>query len=158
MLGRVEVRGLEVSFADGIVVGDDNAGDGGEKDGIRRQVGGEIARARDKNPRIYAEADDSADVGAAADVEVAGQQGGHVGAGRDRVGGNVRAKLGEGESKGDDENAGAGAGTAVIEEHAEDIERVPDLLVEDDGSGGGDDDSNEGGDGEANRDGDDLRP
>ena len=42
LLGGVEVFDLEVAATDQVVVGDDDAGDGGEEDGVGGEVGGEV--------------------------------------------------------------------------------------------------------------------
>jgi len=41
-LGGVEVADLKVAVADEVVVADDDAGDGGEEDGVGGEVGGEV--------------------------------------------------------------------------------------------------------------------
>ncbi len=47
----VEVADLEVAVADEVVVGDDDAGDGGEEDGVSGEVGGEVVGGGEKVPR-----------------------------------------------------------------------------------------------------------
>lgn len=89
--GRVEVFDLVVAAADEVVVTDNDAGDGGEEDGVGAQVRGEVVGRREKVPgeevsscilmnkwiegrsipRAHGQADGGADVATAADVQVA---------------------------------------------------------------------------------------
>lgn len=132
--------------------------DGEEDEGFGRGREGEGL------PWTHCQTDDGADVAATADVEVAREEGGHVCACGDGVGGDVGAELGEGEGGGDDEDAEASgavgglAGVWVDEEVAEEVEGVPDWFAVDDAGGGGDDDADERGYGEADGDGDELGP
>lgn len=159
LLGAVEVLDLVVALADEVVVADHDAGDGGEEDGVGGEVGGEVVGAREEVPGTHGQADAGADVATAADVDVFRQQGRHVGAAGDGVGGDVGAELGEDEGGGNEEDSGAVARAALPEEGGEEVERVPDrIAAEDNDGGGGDDDTDEGGDGEAERDGEELRP
>ena len=115
-------------------------------------------------PGTHCQADGSADITTASDVEVAGEKGSHVCACGDGVCGDVGAELGEREGEGNDEDteAGGAIGSVAIvgvdEEVAEQIQRIPDWFIVDDGGGGTDDDANERGHREADRDGDELGP
>ena len=154
----VQLLDLEVAAADKVVVGDHDTGDGAEEDTVGGEIGGKLIVVGEQVPGAHGETDGGANVASAADVDEAGEQGGHVGAGRHGVGGDVGAELGESKGGSDYEDAKSLAGAAVVDELVEDVERVPDGLVVDDGGGGGDDDADKGGEREANGDGEELRP
>lgn len=137
LLRRVQALHGKVTLADNVVVADEHAGDGGEEDGICRQVGGEVVGRAEQIPRAHADAHDGTDVAAAADVEVPGQESRQVGTGRNAVRGDVCAQLGENESRRDHEDAKAlGTRSVVEQELREEVERVPDRRAVDDGGGG----------------------
>ena len=48
--GGVEVFDLEVALADDVIIADDDAGDGGEEDGVGAEVGGEIVGGGEEVP------------------------------------------------------------------------------------------------------------
>lgn len=160
VVGGVEFLELEVALADDVVVADDDAGDAGKEDRICGEIGGEAVGVLEQVPGTHGEPDSGADVASAANVEEAREEGGHVGPGGDGVRGDVGAELGEGECRGDDEDGESFGGASIVEEHAEQGQRVPDvvLLREDDFGGRGDDDADEGCEGEAARDGEKLGP
>ena len=110
-------------------------------------------------PRTHDETDEGADVAAAADVEVARKQGRQVCSSGNGVCSDVGAKLGKGESGGDDEDAEALARAPFVEKSLENVKRVPDwVAAKDDGGAGGHDDADKGGDCEAEGDGEELGP
>ena len=69
--GGVEISCLVVAAAHDVVIGQDNAGDAGEEDGVGAEVGGEFVAGAEQVPGTHCQADESADVAAASDVEVA---------------------------------------------------------------------------------------
>lgn len=83
-------------------------------------------------PRTHGQADNGAQITSASNANPSREQGGQVGSGRDAVGGDVGAELGEGEGCGDDEDAEArGSGdVGFFEEHGEEGEGRPDGFVE----------------------------
>lgn len=157
-LRGVEVFDLQVAAPDEVVIRARDARDGGQEDRVRGEVGGEIVGAAEELPGTHDEPDEGADVAAAPDVEVAREEGRHVRPGRDGVGGDVGAELGEGEGGRDEEDAGAVTWCGLVEEGLQEGEGVPDRGAEDDGRGGGDDYPDEGGHAESDGDGEELGP
>lgn len=111
-------------------------------------------------PWAHDEADECADVAAAADVDEARQQGGHIRAGGDGVGGDVGTELSEGKSGRDHEDAKAlgGADARLVQELLEKVQRVPDCGAEDHHRGRRDNDADKGCDGEADGNREQLGP
>lgn len=156
-LTAVQILDLQVPLADDVVVADHDACDGRQEHRVRGEIGGEGVCGGEQVPGTHDEADESTDVGAAADGDPAREESGHVGACGDGVGGDVGTELGEGEGCGDHEDAEALRVPAFFEEALEQVQRVPDwFAAEDDGGGRGHDDADEGGDGEADGDGEEL--
>lgn len=159
-LRRVEVAHLQVALAYEVVISDDDTRDRRQEHAVRAQVGGEVVAAAQQVPGTHGQPDSGADVAAASDRQVARQQRRHVCAGRDAVGGDVGAQLGEGEGECDDEDAEARAGrhALLVQEVLEKRQGRPDRGAVDDGGGGGHDDADEGGHGETDGDRNQLRP
>ena len=146
----VELFDLKVSLADKVVIRDNDARNRGEEDGICRKICGEVVSRGEEIPRTHDEADERADITAAADVQIAGEESSHVGSCGDGVRSDVGAELGEAEGGGNEEDAYAVGGAAFGEEGLEELERVPDWFAfEDYSRRGGNDDANEGGYGKA---------
>lgn len=153
----VEVFDLQVAAADEVVVTDHHARDGGQEHRVRRQIRREAIRILEQVPRTHDQPHCCADVGAAADGDPPREQGGHVRACGDGVGGDVGAELGEGEGGCDGEDAEALRRPAFFQEGFQQVERVPDgVAAEDDRRAGGHDDADEAGDREADGDGAEL--
>ena len=95
-----------VHSSDDEVVGEDDAGEGPQEDGVAVQKGEEPGGAGFELPGTDGEGEDSADELTAADGEVAGEESHDVVAEGDGVAGNDVADVGEGEEEAGEEFGG----------------------------------------------------
>lgn len=186
--GGVQVADLKVALADEVVVADDDAGDGGEEDGVGGEVGGEVVGGgeevpaifptsrklltpfllmlvyftlgkRRALPRTHGQPNCSTDIPTPADIQVPRQQRSHICARRHGIGCDVGPQLREGECSGDDEHAKPLPVVGFVKEHAQQVQRIPDgLAAKDDGRGRRNDDPDKRSHGKADGNGEELRP
>lgn len=122
------------------VISGHDAADGGEEDGIAAHESQERLRGAQDLPRHeHPAGDNGRDHAAALDVDPAREQDRQVVGGRDGVGGDVGADLGDVPRQGGEEG-GAPAAAAHVQPQRDDVEGVPHVLAgEDLGSRGGHD-------------------
>lgn len=91
LAGGVQLLDLQVAASHEVIIGHNDTSNRREEDGVGGQVGREVVGRGKQVPWAHDETDKRANVAAATNVEVAGQESGHVGTGGDGVGCNVRA-------------------------------------------------------------------
>ena len=139
-MGVVKCRDVDVPTLDEPVVRGDDAGHGGEEDGIAAHEVQEGLGGREDPPRHNdPTANDRGNHTAALDVDVSGKHDGHVVGGGDGVCGDIGADLGDVPAQGRKE--GRCSATSVVQPMCDDVQGVPQVFAVDHERGGRGDDS-----------------